>query len=284
MSKDEYSVVVEMDDDTPPPVREELEFQDFSSGSDVGGKIVQDNNKQTTTDRTGFNDTGFYDPHRTIRTESQGGSYPLWSIEYYAQYFDVDTAQVIERAYKSLYPKDDFVNVVGSNPDLYGPFWITTTVIFLLFVTSSIAGSIAAFMSNESYTYDFKILSFGVAALYTYTFGISLLLWITLKYFGCKPSFLDIVDLYGYGLTIWIPISIVCVVPHETLRWSMVAIGFVISGFFMLKNLYPVILRADAKTTRLLLIFVLVIHAGFALLLKFKFFSYDIEGVVVPGA
>jgi hypothetical protein len=268
MSSQEYSVVVEMDDE--PVRREELEFQDFSSTSGVGGKIAQD--KQATSNNDGFNNATFFDPHQSIRNESQGGSYPLWSTEYYAKYFDVDTNQVLERASKSLFPKDNFVEVVGSNPDLYGPFWIPTTVIFLLFVTATIA----KYISNpEDSSYDFIILSFGFAAIYTYSFGMPFIVWGALKYFGCKPSLLDTIGLYGYSLTVWLPISIINIVPSDILRWTLVMVGFAISGFFITRNLYPVISRADSKTSRLLLIFIIVTHAAFALLLKLEFFSYN---------
>ncbi|CAG8792836.1 15652_t:CDS:2, partial [Cetraspora pellucida] len=245
---------------------------DFSSGSGVGGKITQD--KQQSSNNSGFNDTSFFDT-RTPQTAPQGG-HPFWSLEYYAQYFDVDTEQVLTRAIKSLFPKDNFAEVVGSNPDLYGPFWISTTLIFLLFVTSSIAGSIDAIQGGKT-NYDFKILSFGTVAIYSYTFGISLFVWGALKYFGCRPSLMDTVGLYGYGLTIWLPISVLCIVRHNLLQWIFVIVGFVISAFFITKNLYPVISRAEAKTSRLFLIFVLVAHAAFALLLKFEFFSYETQ-------
>ncbi|CAG8793489.1 21842_t:CDS:2 [Gigaspora margarita] len=238
MAREEYSVVVEMDDDTPV-IREELEFQ---------RKITQD--KQPSSNNSGFNDTSFFET-RTPQNAPQGG-HPLWSIEYYAQYFDVDTEHVLTRAAKSLLPKDNFVDVVGSNPDLY-----------------------AIINDRKKPNYDFTILYFGVIAIYTYTFGVSLFVWGALKYFGCRPSLLDTVGLYGYGLTIWVPISIICVVPHDLLRWVLVLAGFAISAFFITKNLYPVISRAEAKTSRLFLIFVLAAHAAFALLLKFEFFSYE---------
>ncbi|CAG8712981.1 5664_t:CDS:2 [Acaulospora morrowiae] len=273
MAREEYSVVVEMDDDTPI-LREELEFQDFSSGSGVNGKITQ--GKQTSAS-SGFNDASFFEPH-TSRTEQPRSQHPFWAVEYYAHYFDVNTDQVLTRAVKSLFPKEEFSEVVGPNvnTDLYGPFWISTTVIFLLFVTSSIAGSIAAIINgNDDHSYDFKILSFGVAAIYTYTFGVPLFVWVALKYFGCKPSLLDTVGLYGYGLTVWIPISIICIIPVEILRWTLVITGFAISGFFISRNLYSVLSTAEAKTSRLILILVLAAHAAFSMLLKFEFFSYS---------
>ncbi|CAI2164929.1 20419_t:CDS:2 [Funneliformis geosporum] len=274
MSRDEYSVVVEVDDESPVR-REELEFQDFSSTSGVGGNISQD--KQANSSSDGFNNATFFDPHQSIRNESQGGSYPLWSIEYYAQYFDVDTDQVLERASKSLFPKDNFNDVVGPNPDLY----------------ATIAKSIAAIISKGNPNYDITILSFGFAAIYTYSFVIPFIVWGALKYLGCRPSLLNTIGLYGYGLTIWLPISvdfltnnqynnyhnvkIINVIPSDTVRWALVIFGFAISGFFISRNLYPVISRADSKTSRLFLIFVIAAHAAFSLLLKFKFFSYQVD-------
>lgn len=46
----------------------------------------------------------------------------LWSIEYYAQFFDVDTKQVLDRCWAVIFPKTPFLDVLGGNPDLYGIF------------------------------------------------------------------------------------------------------------------------------------------------------------------
>jgi hypothetical protein len=40
----------------------------------------------------GFGGAGAFDPHRNI--QEQAGARPIWSVEYYAKFFDVDTAQV----------------------------------------------------------------------------------------------------------------------------------------------------------------------------------------------
>lgn len=61
------------------------------------------------------------------------------------------------------------------------------------------------------------------------------------------------------------------------MRWTLVAVGFALSGWFLLKNLYPVLAQADAKTSRLLIIVILAMHAGLAFALKIGFFSYGIQ-------
>ncbi|RYO75487.1 hypothetical protein DL766_002574 [Monosporascus sp. MC13-8B] len=57
----------------------------------------------------------------------------LWSMSFYAQFFDVDTSSVLARCWAALYPRANFLDVLEGNPDLYGPFWIATTVVLILF-------------------------------------------------------------------------------------------------------------------------------------------------------
>lgn len=60
-------------------------------------------------------------------------SYSFFSIEYYQQFFNVDTTMVLDRIASSMIPKRAPVNYlkqhIGTNPDLYGPFWIVVTLV-----------------------------------------------------------------------------------------------------------------------------------------------------------
>ncbi|RUS15316.1 hypothetical protein BC938DRAFT_476996 [Jimgerdemannia flammicorona] len=215
-------------------------------------------------------------PHRAIQNDAVG-TRAIWSLEYYTKFFDVDTQQVVDRCIKSLYPIDNFSEVLGGNPDLYGPFWISKTVIFVLFVTSSMAGSLAAKMGGKTYSYDYGLLSYAVFVIYLYGFGTPLLVWAATKYYGCQPSLLEVIDIYGYGLTVWIPVSILCVIPSDIVRWVFVTGGSGVSVYFLIKNMLAILSRADAKTSRFILIALGVAHAVLSLLLKVKFYSYSIK-------
>jgi hypothetical protein len=108
-----------------------------------------------------------------------------------------------------MYPVGDFAaDTLNNQPDLYGPFWIATSVVFSVFVCSSLAGSLAAYIAGKPHVYDFTLLSFAVFVVYIYAFLCPALVWASTKYFGCQPSLLDIINYYGYGLTIWIPVSV----------------------------------------------------------------------------
>lgn len=57
----------------------------------------------------------------------------IFSIEYYKQFFNVDSTIVSERILSAIIPRRAPVNYlkqdIGSNPDLYGPFWIVVTLV-----------------------------------------------------------------------------------------------------------------------------------------------------------
>ena len=56
-------------------------------------------------------------------------------------------------------------------------------------------------------------------------------------------------DVYaGYALSIFVPISFVCILPYEWLRWLLVAIATSTSGLFLLTNFKaPIFDVAGAK-------------------------------------
>ncbi|KAG8959892.1 hypothetical protein FRC03_007336 [Tulasnella sp. 419] len=218
-----------------------------------------------------------------LRDQPQPGGF--WTVEYYQPYFDVDTKTVLMRCYSTLLPKTDFIaDVCDSKPDMYGPFWTLTTVIFFLFVTTSLASSIASYLSDKPYDYDFTLLSVSVGMVYTYGLGVPLALWATLRYLGVQDwGLLEWWAVWGYSFAVWIPVSLLCIAPIPLLRWILVGLAAGISGYFLLRNVYPVLTLAEAKATRLLAILIGVVHLGIALSFKIMFFSYYIvKEVGVP--
>jgi len=47
-----------------------------------------------------------------------------------------------------------------------------------------------------------------------------------------------------------------------------------LSGFFLIRNVYPILASAEAKALRLLVIFLVALHAAVALSFQLLFFSY----------
>jgi protein YIPF1/2 len=95
-------------------------------------------------------------------------------------------------------------------PDLYGPFWTLTTLIFSLFVTSSLAHSIVSYLSSDPVEYDFALLSTAMGLVYTYGIGVPVMLWAVLRYAGIGDGWavVETVAVWGYAMFVWIPVSV----------------------------------------------------------------------------
>lgn len=133
----------------------------------------------------------------------------LWSIGYYQQFFDVDTSQILHRCRSALYPRQNFLDVLEGNPDLYGPFWIATTVVVILFLTGTISQYLAKTGSTH-FVYDFRLLSGAAGLIYGYTLFVPVGLWGVLRWFGSESAnVLECWALYGYANLIWIPVALV---------------------------------------------------------------------------
>ena len=211
---------------------------------------------------------------RDLSSGSSSSKHRWWSIHYYSQYFDVDTNEVLRRCVAALYPRTNFLDVLEGNPDLYGPFWIATTVVVILFLT----GTISQYLSNhhkDHFEYDFTLLSGAAGLIYGYTFVLPVGLWAALKWFGSSTA--DLIEcwaLYGYANLVWIGVALVSWSPLTALNWALVGVGYGWTVFFLLRNLYPVLNSTEAKATKILLILVVVLHAGLAIAIQFLFFAW----------
>ncbi|KAI8816011.1 uncharacterized protein EV422DRAFT_501810, partial [Fimicolochytrium jonesii] len=207
----------------------------------------------------------------------------FWTVEYYAQYFNVDTNDVLQRMLGTLLPNISFTDLIGTNPDLYGPFWIATTVIFSIFIASSVAGSLNALLRNGTYTPDMTILSVAVTTVYVFVTALPLAVWGVLRYYKGPASLLQMIDAWGYALTVWIPVSLLCIIPFDIVRWVLVVLAFASSFFFKIRTLRPLVSQTSnasvAQTT--ILGILLVTDLGLALLFKFYFYTFDVTS---PGS
>ena len=110
--------------------------------------------------------------------------------------------------------------------------------------------------------------------MYGYTGVIPILLWGVLKWFGSEgANVLECWSLYGYANLIWIPVALISWSPITFLNLVFVGVGFGVSALFLVRNLYPVVSAVDQKTSKILLIVVVALHAGYAIAIAFLFFT-----------
>ncbi|KAI8628259.1 Yip1-domain-containing protein [Xylariaceae sp. FL1651] len=266
MSGAGYDAVVDIDDEGDlghTDLQEDLEFH-ASTFTDASST-----RKYTPTSSSGL------PPPATASTSAAGGTSKryLWTLSFYAQFFDVDTSSVLARCWAALWPRANFLDVLEGNPDLYGPFWIATTVVLVLFLGGTISQYLASSGAGP-FAYDFELLSGAAGLIYGYTLVIPVVLFGALRYFGSEhANLLECWALYGYSNLIWIPVALISWSPLTPLNWVFVGVGWAISVAFLLRNLYPVLSATDRQTSKVLLVLVVALHMGLALAIKILFFA-----------
>lgn len=221
-------------------------------------------------------------------SELLGGQKPsggFWTFEYYQSFFNVDTMQVLDRVKGSVMPQPgrNFIKYyLRSNPDLYGPFWICVTLVFSV----AISGNLSTFLVKHGdptfhYRPQFHRVTIAAVVIFMYAWLVPIGLWGFLTWRqGAERqiggySFLETVCVYGYSLFIYIPTSVLWIIPYDWLRWTLILIAMVISGSVLVLTFWPVV-RDDTKVTAVAtVVTIVVLHTLLAVGCKLYFFHAE---------
>ncbi|CAI0411175.1 unnamed protein product [Linum tenue] len=164
----------------------------------------------------------------------------VFSVSSYVQYFNVDTDIVVNRLMSSFYPiGGDFFSKIDANPDLYGLVWISTTLVFLL----SALGNCATYLmlkhtdSSASWNFDVGYVNAAAVSIYSYAIVVPLGFYFLLQYLGSTASLIRFWCMWGYSLFIFVPCSVLLVIPVEFLRWLIILGAGADSACFVTANL-----------------------------------------------
>ena len=149
--------------------------------------------------------------------------------------------------------------VGGKGPDLYGPIWITLTLVFCAAVTSNMSlylhhsrtnrlfaksmideGGIAA---EEEWDYDINKLLHAMWILYGYSFGLPTVVYCAMGMIGNNNSLVELICLYGYSLVPYLLVVWVCIIPINSIQWTILFLATIVSGMFILRNVISSIMR-----------------------------------------
>ena len=222
----------------------------------------------------------------------------FWKIEFYQQFFDVDTHQVLRRMSNVMIPLNPpdvlldrnwhgnsgavepggngelFGVALNRKPDMYGPVWICTTLWMLLAVISNVVSKLNA-AAGTTWTYNFQIAPVAAIVIYAYWFLMSVVIWGIMKWKNVPVALVDTLCLYGYSLFMFILAAILCAVPTATFQWIVVLGAGIWSAAFLVLNFWH-IWKISVEPTWFLGMLMLVgaTHLGLTLSFKFYFFNY----------
>nr|GMD42159.1 protein YIPF1 homolog [Ipomoea batatas] len=217
--------------------------------------------------------SGSEDPQQQ---QQASGWLSVFTIAAYKPYFDVDTSDVLERIKDSLFPfSGAFTEKTSSSPDLYGPFWICTTLIFVAASIGTFVTYLSHKLQNKEWDYDINLLTWSAGLFYGYVLIVPLCLYVILKYFSAPAGIVQLFCLYGYSLFIFIPALCLSVVPFEIFRWVIAGVAGFMSATFVALNLKTHI-TSSGERWFLIVVGIFLLQLALALVLKLYLFTVTV--------
>ncbi|RCK63153.1 Protein YIPF1 [Candida viswanathii] len=244
-------------------------------------------------------------PTASSSSQSQpSGKSHMFQMNFYRHYFDLDSDVFFQKIQKSLNPFARLDETEAYPNELYGFVWITGTLIFLMFVSSTGSHLLNQWIRGspeEPYSYDFELLIKSISLFYGYNFIVPALLWAITTYYNKFPEPLSLtrtVSIYGYTNVLWIPITLINVVivvfvnntKHgyvlNILEWTIVGISGIITGLSNFNKLGPIIKKnclmlseAGGKSYYIIVGILAVVHLFFTVVVKISFFGIKGENL-----
>jgi len=218
----------------------------------------------------------------------------FYQLAYYKCYFDVDTFQILGRIRRAAFPfLGTFYTDSDPNPDLYGPFWICTTLVFFMAAAGNFAnylqfindsskpasdsgsGSTPSSEEPSVWTYDFKKVTLAATMFYGWISLIPLLVYCAFLRIGREEGapakgLVELASLFGYSLVTLLPVCLLCIAPISLLRWIAVSTSFAFSSFFLVRNI-----GVDVHNRNVLPVIACVVGLNLAAAIGIKFYFFD---------
>ena len=187
------------------------------------------------------------------------------------RYFDVTTKDVLFRLLHSFIPfNPKFFDLSKDKPDLYGPFWIYTALIFIIAASGSLSRK---FQGSEIINFFEDFVPVAALVIYIIGFGVPLGLFLFMRIFGSSNSYISCICIYGYSISIYIPIVICCAIGVNFAQWILLIIGFGVSSSFIIVNYWREMGRYIDKRRYILIPLVIGCQACMFLIFKMYFFK-----------
>lgn len=195
----------------------------------------------------------------------------LCCLDFLKKYFNITSKDFYMRFFHSLIPFNSrFQPLIEKNPDLYGPFWIYTTLILAI----ASAGSVVKFIQGSS-TKNFyqKFIPIAASIIYGIGFILPVILGVIMRCFGSETTIVHIICTYGYSFSIFIPVVILCVIPFELVQWLLLGYAAFSSTSILCVNYWKELGQFVENRRYILIVIVLICQIGLFLLFKLYFFQ-----------
>jgi len=266
----------------------DIDFQDFSN---TVASIPNDAATIPTSQFTSFEPA--FEPEKqedtTLTLESDNlledgagepqpaASAAFWSFQFYQQYFNVNDEMVLERLMYACIPtpNSNYLEKLRPMPDFYGPLWVCITLIFSTAISGNMADFFATLGKDTDWEYDFKKVSIAGTVVFSYVTVIPALLsgYLWWRKSSAEIKLADTLSLYGYCLTLFIPISLLLCVNYEWIRWLLILALVGTSGGVLTLTLWKVLSQEPKQLALIITCVLAALHVALILLFKMYFFA-----------
>lgn len=189
------------------------------------------------------------------------------SLNYWQKYFDINEIDMKQRLISMKNPNSiELSNIISEKMDLYGPFWISTTIIFLVFAF----GNLSRYFSNLDYKYEF--IASSCSLIWGYSIIIPFIIYFILKFKGSNTSLMNLICVYGYSLLYFMPFIIISAVPIRLMQWLLLLAGGVLSGLFLKQNTKNILSNSNEISIIILSVMAFLFQLSLAVFIKISFY------------
>lgn len=96
-------------------------------------------------------------------------------------------------------------------------------------------------------------------------------------------TFLELLCIYGYSLTIFIPVSILWIIPISWLQWTLTITASLISGSVLMVTFWPSVNTEQRRFSALSVLFILFAHLLMAVCIMLVFFHISDNNIRPSG-
>lgn len=146
----------------------ELQFKDYPREASGSTNLLPIGSKQNYSSPPRGGDDGPTDDNEESDLMANGAKVKqpasFWQLNYFSQYFNVTTQDVLARILWSVLPMKSATGAsyierhIQNNADIYGPFWINVTLIFSIAIFGNIANYLSTRGEQDSWHNDWNKL------------------------------------------------------------------------------------------------------------------------------
>ena len=213
-----------------------------------------------------------------VTEEAKKQVYKSWIDRYLCcfnwlkNYFQISSKDFLDRVARSIIPfNSKFYDLISSNPDFYGPFWIYTCFVILVSSCGALTRTIQGKRDSNFYQ---EFIPVAAMLIYFIGFGVPILIALLSKIFGGKINIAPVICVFGYSYTIFLPITIICIIPSQVLHWITLGYAILSSSSLIIMSISRTISNISKGKKIALIVIIIIFQLTIFFVLKFYFFKH----------